>query len=115
MEGENALHIASESELVSALDAVVHACEKHGVNLSSTTDNRGRNALHCYASRLIVKSEGVRLLVSYGVDATEIDTDGTTAASIYRHEHPKWSLGIFETEVCQLLESYIASVTSGGA
>lgn len=110
-QGETALHIVCESEFGSALQAVVDACEEHGVNLASTTDNRGRNALHCYATRLFVELEGIKMLVDYGVDATATDIDGATAASIYRNTHPEHSLGVFDTEVCQLLESYEISVT----
>lgn len=110
-EGKTALHIACESDVENALQAVVDACEEYGVNLASTTDNRGRNALHCYAKRLFVELKGIKLLVDNGVDATATDTDGATAASIYRHVHPQFSLGIFDTEVCKLLESYETSAT----
>lgn len=110
-EGKTALHIVCESEAENALQAVVDACEVHGVNLASTIDNRGRSALHCYAKCLFVELKGVRMLVDCGVDATATDIDGATAASIYRNTHPQYSLGIFNTEVCQLLESYETPVT----
>lgn len=98
-EGQNALHFACASACLETMTEVIRACETQGVDLSSTRDNRGRNALHCYVKAINVDVEGVQRLLDYGVATGETDVNGSHPISVYLD---RW-LGSVEQDICRLL------------
>lgn len=76
--GMNALHLASKHGHIETMEAIIQACTKHRVDLSSRRDSFRRNALHCYLESIFPSTRGVQLLLDYGVDAYETDLDGNT-------------------------------------
>lgn len=99
IEGQNALHFACTSACVETMTEVIRACETQDVDLSSTRDSRGRNALHCYVKAINVDVEGVQRLLDYGADTGETDVKGSHPISVYLD---RW-LGSVEQDTCRLL------------
>ncbi|KAI9803499.1 MAG: hypothetical protein M1825_001842 [Sarcosagium campestre] len=78
-DGLNAVHYAATSGSAETLSRIIEASDTNGLNISTSRDESGRNALHHMLDQPLGASiEGVRLLLDKGVDVKDRDINGNS-------------------------------------
>jgi ankyrin repeat protein len=81
-DGLNAFHYAATSRSAETLSRILEASDTNGLNISTSRDEAGRNALHHMLDHG-ASIEEVRLLLDKGVDVKDRDIDGNSPLASY--------------------------------
>ncbi|PVH70410.1 ankyrin [Cadophora sp. DSE1049] len=81
-DGLNAFHYAATSRSAETFSRILEASDRNGLNISTSRDEAGRNALHHMLAHG-ASIEEVRLLLDKGVDVKDRDINGNSPLASY--------------------------------